>query len=215
MLKILVADDHPLMRRALTLTISETVERAEVTEVGDGDAVLAACRSAPWDLVILDVVMPGRSGIEVLEQLRALRPEIPVLMVSALPESAYAVRALRLGAAGFVSKASAVADLGVAVRRILSGGRYVSPSLGEALAHAVVDGVDNDAHGGVSAREFDVLVRLARGEQVGGIARALHLSAKTVSTYRSRIYLKLHLASNADATLYALRHGLIEPVPTA
>lgn len=209
MLRILVADDHPLMRRGIANTLRDELAPVEVTEVADGAAALAAWRSAEWSLALVDVSMPGRQGLEVLEQLKAVHPSTPVLIVSALPEQQFGPRALRAGAAGFVAKQEAVEQLAAAVRRVLRGGRYVSPELAEALADTLTRD-DGPEHEALSAREFDVFLRLARGQAVGEIARGLHLSVKTVSTYRSRIFAKMGIGTNADATLYAVRHALIE-----
>ena len=210
MLRILVADDHPLMRKGIADTLRDEFAPVEVIEVGDGAAALSAWQGGQWNLALIDISMPGRTGLEVLEQLRVLRPTVPVLIVSALPEGHFGPRALRMGAAGFVAKESAVEHLANAVRRVLQGGRYVSPGLAETLADALTSGNEGPEHGELSSREFEVFLRLARGQAVGDIARGLHLSVKTVSTYRSRIFTKMGIGTNAEATLYAIRHALIE-----
>lgn len=210
MLRILVADDHPLMRRGLAQALRDEFAGAQVVEVADGAAALAAVRQGVWNLVLLDISMPVRTGLEVLEQMRSQRPDVPVLMVSALAEDTFAQRCLRLGAAGFVSKDSAVEQLATAARCALAGGHYVSPGLAQTLAGAVASGRDLGNHTTLSAREFDVMLRLARGEAVGDIGRSTHLSVKTVSTYRTRIFAKMGWQSNADATRYAVANGLID-----
>lgn len=210
MLRFLLVDDHPLVRRGLTQALGDEFPGASVVEVADGAAALAAWQEGDWHLALLDISMPGRGGLEVLQQMRAARPATPILMVSALAESAYAQRCLRLGAAGFVAKETAVEDLVAAVRTALAGRRYVSPRFAEALANDVADGRSTGDHGSLSPREFDVAMRLARGQPVGTIARATHLSVKTVSTYRARVFQKMGWRTNADATRYAVREGLID-----
>ena len=209
-MRVLVADDHPLMRRALAGLLRDEFQPVDVTEVGNGAAAAEAWREGEWSLALLDISMPVRSGLEVLEVFHAMRPTVPVLVVSALAEAQYAQRALHLGAAGFVGKESAVEDLATAIRRVLRGGRYVSPSLGEILASAVLDELLGPPHTSLSPREFAIFLRLAAGAPVGEISRGLHLSVKTVSTYRARLFGKMGLKSNAEATRYALRHSLIE-----
>ena len=163
-----------------------------------------------WDLVIVDISMPGRSGLDLIRDIRGAKPDLPVLVVSAHSEKDYAVRALKLGAAGYVSKQSATDVLVSAVRRVLSGGRYVSPALAELLAGSLSGGLQEDSHESLSNRELQVLKMIASGKSLKEIGAELALSEKTVATYRSRISDKMGLPTNVDLTRYAMRHGLVD-----
>jgi DNA-binding NarL/FixJ family response regulator len=210
MTRILIADDHELVRRGLRQTLTETFRELAVGEAADGGQALLAIEKEPWDLVLLDVNMPGRSGIEVLQDLKRLQPQLPVVVVSAYPEKDYAVRAFKLGAAGYVSKQGASSELIAAVRKALAGGRYITPSLGEALAATVAGEAPAAPHETLSDRELQVLRQVALGKPLKEIASELSLSEKTVGTYRMRIGRKLGLATNVEIARYAARHKLVD-----
>ena len=210
MTRILIADDHELVRRGLRQTLTETFRELAVGEAADGGQALLAIEKEPWDLVLLDVNMPGRSGIEVLQDLKRLQPQLPVVVVSAYPEKDYAVRAFKLGAAGYVSKQGASSELIAAVRKALAGGRYITPSLGEALAATVAGEAPAAPHETLSDRELQVLRQVALGKPLKEIASELSLSEKTVGTYRMRIARKLGLDTNVEIARYAARHKLVD-----
>ena len=210
LVRILVVDDHPVFRKGAADLLNEAFKNLHIDETGDGrEAIRMACEH-DWELVILDVTLPGRNGLDVLKDIRHQRPRIPVLMVSMHPEDQYALRALRAGASGYMTKDTAPEALVMAVDRILDGGRYVSSSLADRLAQAVGTGVEGPLHESLSDREHQVLVMLGGGHRVSDIATALSLSVKTVSTYRARVLEKLDLSSTAELIAYALRQGLVE-----
>lgn len=209
MTKILVADDHAILRRGLIQILSEQSDLTVVGEARDAAELFALARAQPWDLVILDVAMPGRSGLEILKELKAEYPTRPVLMLSAHSEDQYAVRTLKAGAAGYLSKDSIPDELLKAVRKAAAGGKYVSPMLAEKLAQNLWQETSGAPHETLSDREYQVLCRLASGKTVSAIADEMALSVKTVSTYRARLLEKMQLQNNAELTLYAMQHGLL------
>lgn len=210
MLYVLVADDHAVVRLGLRSIIDDTPDLRVAAEVSTGAEVLTLTRERRFDVVLLDLTMPGTSGLEVLAHLRAEHPRLPVLVLSMHAEDQYAVRVLRAGAAGYLNKESAPERLVEAIRRVAAGGRYVSPETAERLLDAVTIGSQGPEHEALSDREFQVMRLLAGGLAVGEIADRLSLSVKTVSTYRTRVLEKLHMRTNADLTRYALANGLIE-----
>ena len=210
MLYVLVADDHAVVRLGLRSIIDDTPDLRVAAEVSTGAEVLTLTRERRFDVVLLDLTMPGTSGLEVLAHLRAEHPRLPVLVLSMHAEDQYAVRVLRAGAAGYLNKESAPERLVEAIRRVAAGGRYVSPETAERLLDAVTIGSQGPEHEALSDREFQVMRLLAGGLAVGEIAERLSLSVKTVSTYRTRVLEKLHMRTNADLTRYALANGLIE-----
>jgi DNA-binding NarL/FixJ family response regulator len=210
MTRILIADDHELVRRGLRQILAETFSELAVGEAVDGSQTLLAIEKQSWDLVLLDINMPGRSGIEVLQDLKRLQPRLPVIVVSAYPEKDYAVRAFKLGAAGYISKQSASSELIAAVHKALAGGRYITPSLGEALAATVAGEAPAAPHETLSDRELQVLRQVALGKALKEIASELSLSEKTVGTYRMRIARKLGLDTNVEIARYAARHKLVD-----
>ena len=210
-MRILVCDDHAIVRRGL----GEILEQEEGTPVTIGEAASAAealelARKQAWDAIVLDITMPGRSGLELLKQLKEERPNLPVLALSVHPAEQYAVRMLRAGASGYLTKDSAPDELLTALRRIVRGGRYISPSVGEMLAAELGRPADELPHQGLSDREFEILRLLASGKRPSEIAEGLHLSVKTVSTYRARVLQKLHLRTTAEIMRYAVKHGLVD-----
>ena len=210
MLRILIADDHPIVRRGLKQIIEEAPDLVVAGEAGDGVEALARARSDAFDVVLLDITMPVKSGIDALTQLKRERPRLPVLMLSMHPEEQYAVRALRAGASGYLAKDSAPEELVAAIRKVSQGGRYVSASLAEHLASLVLREDEQPAHDTLSDREYQVMCLLASGETVSEIARELALSVKTVSTYRARVLDKLQLRNNAELMRYAADNRLLE-----
>ncbi len=208
-MKILIADDHAIFREGLRLILAESGHPFEIGEASSGDELLAKVQRERWDIVILDISFPGSSGLELLRQVRVLQPSIPVLILSMHGEEQYAVRALRSGASGYLTKESASAELLKAIERIARGGRYVTPAVADALAAEIAGESSTQPHRLLSDREFEVLLLLARGKKPTEIAADLNLSVKTVSTYRSRILEKLRISNNAQIVHYAIEHRLI------
>lgn len=210
-IRVLIVDDHPVIRRGLREILSEE-EGMEVGGEGSNAAeALRMVQSGPWDVVLLDITMPGRNGLEALRDIKAVRPELPVLMLSIHPEDQYAIRALKAGASGYLTKESAPEELVGAIRKVIRGGRYITVSLAERLADEVGGASDKSRkpHELLSDREFQVLVEIGRGKSITAIAEELSLSVKTVSTYRTRILEKLGGSGTADLVRYALEHQLI------
>jgi DNA-binding NarL/FixJ family response regulator len=210
MIRILIADDHAVVRQGLKQILLEAFEPATFGEAGHAQEVLDQVRAQEWDVVILDITMPGRSGLEVLKELKQARPKLPVLVLSMHPEDQYAVRTLKAGAAGYMTKDSAPDELVGAVKKILRGGKYVSPSLAEKLAFSLDADTQRPPHESLSDREFQVMCMIASGKTVGEIADELCLSVKTISTYRTRILEKMNLKNNAELTHYAIQNRLVE-----
>ncbi|MCP5524147.1 MAG: response regulator transcription factor [Verrucomicrobiales bacterium] len=207
--RILIADDHQIVRRGLQELLSCAFPNAPWGGLGFPEAVdLLASQS--WDLVLLDVNMPGRSGLEVLEDARRLCPQTPVLVLSAYPEEEFAMRAFKLGAAGYLNKQSACDELVVAVRKVLAGGRYVTASMAERLAASLGGGLEQAPHESLSSRELQVLRLVATGKTLKEVAAELALSEKTVGTYRARIAEKTGLSSSVQLARYAMRHKLVD-----
>ena len=210
MIHILIADDHAILRRGLKEILMGELEGAVFHEAASAQDVLGHIQIHACDLVILDITMPGRSGLDLLRDLQQLRPALPVLMLSMHPEDQYAKRVLRAGAAGYMNKETAPKELVKAVRKVLGGGRYVSVEFAEKLA---ADLSANDArlpHERLSDREFEVVRMIASGKTASQIAEELHLSVTTVSTYRARILEKMGMANNAELMRYAMHNRLIE-----
>ena len=210
MTRILIADDHELLRRGLKGILAEAFPKLATGEVTDARQTLVAVEKERWDIVLLDINMPGRSGLEVLQDLKRLHPQMPVVILSAFPEKDYAIRAFKLGASGFVSKQSASSELLAAIRKALAGGRYVTPVLAEALAATLAGETPSAPHEQLSNRELQVLRMVAVGKTLKEIAGELALSEKTIGTYRTRISRKLGLGTNVELARYALQHKLSE-----
>lgn len=209
MIKVLIADDHAVVREGLKQIVAENLDMAIAGEAGNGHEVLELARTRDCDLVLLDLAMPGKDGLDTLKELKLLRPQLPVLVLSVYPEEQYAVRLLRAGAAGYLTKESAPEELVAAIRKVAKGGRYVSASLGEQLALLLDSGTDRPPHETLSDRELRVMVMLASGKTATEVADALCLSVKTISTYRSRALTKMNMRNNAEFSFYAMKHGLI------
>jgi DNA-binding NarL/FixJ family response regulator len=209
MIRILIVDDHAILLRGLKEILEREFRDVSIGGAGTAEQALTQLDAENWDLVILDITMPGRSGVDVLRNLKALRPKLPVLVLSMHPEDQYGKRVLKAGASGYMNKESAPEELIKAVRKLLSGGRYVSPTLAETLAVDLGRDDDTPAHERLSDREFEVLRKMASGKTVGQIAQELHLSVPTVSTYRARILEKMGMSTNAELIRYALSHHLV------
>jgi len=209
MTKILVADDHAIFRRGLKETLRGEFPKASFGEARTADEALECIRQKDWDMVVLDISMPGKTGLEILREARVLRPAMPILILSMYPEEQFARRALKAGASGYLTKESVPEELTEAVRRVLQGGRYVSVGLAERLASDLGRRSDAPLHERLSDREFQVLRMIASGMTVKDIAEKLEVSVKTVSTYRARVLLKTGLRSTADLVRYAVQSGLV------
>ena len=210
MTRILIADDHELVRRGLRQTLAEAFPKLVIGEATDSRETIQAVANQTWDLALLDINMPGRSGLDVLQEIKQSHPQLPIVVLSAYPEKDYAVRSLKLGASGYVSKQSASAELVIAVKKALAGGRYVTASLAESLAATLAGETPSTPHEMLSTRELQVLRQVAQGKALKEIAFEMSLSEKTVGTYRSRISKKLGLATNVELARYALRYGLVD-----
>jgi two-component system, NarL family, invasion response regulator UvrY len=210
MIKILIADDHPIVRKGLKEILSEHPDMKVLGEAQNSHEVLNLIRKQDWDVVVLDITMPGRDGLDVLKDLKKARPRLPVLVLSIHPEEQYGVRALKAGASGYLTKESAPDRLVSAIRKILERGKYVSPGLAEKLAFDLDKNAQNLPHERLSDREYQVLAMIASGKTVGQIGQELSLSAKTISTYRSRLLAKMGMKSSAELTHYAIRNKLID-----
>ena len=210
MIRILIADDHPILRKGLKGLLVREIEGAICGEAGNVQQVISEVQSQDWDLVILDMMMPGRSGLDALPDLKRLRPRLPVLMLSMHPEDQYGKRVLRAGASGYMNNESAPEELIKAIRKVLAGGRYVSPAMAEVLALDLGGGSDQPLHEKLSDRELEVLRLIGSGKAVSQIAEMLHISVTTVSTYRARILEKLGMSTTAELMNYALRNHLVD-----
>src|ERR1041385_6124361 len=207
-MRVLIADDHAVVRRGLKQILLDEYGALEVGEASDAHATLRLAREEPWDIVVLDISMPGRSGLEVLKELKQTRPRLPVLILTTHPEEQYAVRVLKAGAAGYMTKESAPEHLVEAVRKVTAGGRYITPTLADLLVTQIA-GAEKPPHESLSDREFQVLRLIASGKSVGQIAEELSLSSNTVSTYRARVLEKMGMRTNAELTHYAISNGLV------
>lgn len=209
MIKILIADDHAIVRKGLKQIVSETPDIIVIDEASTGYEVVDKVRGNDYDAVILDISMPGGDGLDILKQIKKVKSKIPILVLSVHPEDQYAVRALRAGAAGYLTKESAPDELITAIRRVSGGRKYVSSQLAEKLAlHIEVDS-EKKPHEILSDREYQVLCMIASGKSVKDVAAELCLSVKTISTYRTRILEKMRMKNNAALTHYAIKHGLV------
>ncbi len=206
--RILITDDHAIVRHGIRQILNDEVGGAGFGEAGSGAELARKLASEPWDLLILDISLPDKNGLDLLKEVRVTYPRLPVLMVSVHPEEAYAVRALKAGAAGYLTKDAAPAELVIAVRKILGGGRYVTSSLAERLA-AMLDHDDRPIAERLSDREYQVLCRIGAGRTISEIGEELRLSVKTVSTYRARLLEKLALSTTAELTRFAIENRLV------
>ena len=209
MMRILIVDDHAIVRRGLRELLSDEFHRVAFGEASDAQQALEQLRKKEWDVALLDIALPGKSGLDLLKELKTEWPKLPVLILSAHPEDQFAVRALKAGAGGYMTKESAPEELAKAIRKVLAGGRYVSPALAEKLALGVRKDLTRTPHETLSDREYDVMSRIGSGKTVTEIAGELSLSAKTISTYRARILEKLGVRNSTGIVQYAMRNGLV------
>jgi len=209
MLKILIADDHAIVRKGLKQILIEEYPSVVVGEVADTEGLMTEIVNHSWNIVICDMNMPGRSGLDALNQLKQVAPQLPVLIMSIYPEDQYALRAIKAGAAGYLAKETIHDDIIKAIQTVQLGKKFITPAVAEKLADAFNNNMDKQPHDLLSDREFDVFKLLASGKSVSEIAGQLSLSTTTVSTYRSRILEKMGIRSNADLTPYALERKLI------
>lgn len=210
MIRILIADDHTLVREGLKQILASAGDVVVAAEAVDGDQALARVRSEEFDLALLDLSMPGLSGIELIKRLKLEKPRLRILVLSMHGEQQYAVRAYKAGASGYLTKDSASAQLVAAIRKIAAGGVYISPAAAEQLALGAMPGGSALPHNALSNREFEVLRLIVAGGSLTDIAQSLHLSVKTVSTHKTRILQKMNLSSTADLVRYALEHQLLD-----
>jgi DNA-binding NarL/FixJ family response regulator len=210
MIRVLIADDHAILRRGLSDIISETKDMQVCGEAENGAQAVRVAREQPVDVVLLDITMPDRNGLDTLKQLKKEKPKLAVLMLSMHPEEIYALRAIKAGASGYLNKASAPALLITAIRQVASGRRYISPAVAEALAGTIADGSDGAPHATLSDREYETMRLIASGKTLTQIAADMSLSVKTVSVYRARLLQKMNLKNNSELTHYALKNQLVD-----
>lgn len=207
---VLIADDHAVVRRGLKEILADSLVDARFSEAANGDEVLSHLANSSVGVLVLDINMPGRSGLDVLRDVKRAYPRLPVIVLSVQPEDQYAMRCLRAGASAYINKDSAPEELAQAARKVLDGGRYVSPELAEKLIAKLDEPIDRPLHELLSDREHEVMRMIAAGVGLTEIADRLHVSSKTVSSYRARIMDKMQMKSNAELTRYALAHNLID-----
>jgi two-component system, NarL family, invasion response regulator UvrY len=210
-MRVLIADDHAVVRRGLEQILVDSLQEIVVGEASNAEDAIKLVRRQEWDVVVLDISMPGRSGLDALKEIKKIKPNLPVLILSIHPEDQFATRVLKAGASGYMTKETAPEELVNAINKVVSGGRYVSASLAEKLAADLERDLGGaPPHKRLSDREYEVLLLIASGHTISEIAESLSLSVKTISTYRARILEKTELKSNADLVRYAITHGLVE-----
>ena len=210
MIRVAIVDDHAIVRAGLRQFLTEQVDLRVVAECANGREALDVVREQSADVVLLDISMPGQNGVDTLLAIKARAPELPVLILSSFPEEHYATTLLRQGASGYLNKECDPQDIVKAIRTVALGRRYITPGVAERLAAGLASGSEKALHEQLSEREFQVFLRLAQGETIGQLAISMSLSAKTVSTYRTRVMDKMGLSSNSDLTYYAIKNGLIQ-----
>ncbi|MCK5135701.1 MAG: response regulator transcription factor [Bacteroidales bacterium] len=210
MIRILIADDHPIVRKGIRQILSDLSGETHIVDVKNANNLIKALKTSDFDVIILDISMPGRSGLELLQDLHCDYPDIPVLILSIHPEEQYALRALKSGASGYLTKDSAPNELTRAVQKVLSGGKYITSSLAEKMADNLQTDPNMALHHSLSNREYEVLCKIAEGRTTKLIAEELFISEKTISTYRSRILEKMNMNSNTELIRYAFKEGLID-----
>ena len=209
MIRILIADDHAIVRKGINQILSEGFPDAEIDEVANAEAMISKIMESEWDVIISDLSMPGRSGLEAIPQIKQINPKLPVLIMSIHSEDHYAIRVLKAGGSGYLSKDLAPDELVTAVKRVLTGKKYITANVAEKLASMVDKDDDKPLHQMLSDREFTVLQLLGSGKSLSEIAESMILSINTVSTYRSRILVKMNLKNNTDITLYCIENKLM------
>jgi DNA-binding NarL/FixJ family response regulator len=210
MLRILVADDHEVVRKGLVKVLAETLQPIKIDEAENGQEAMTKVWKSEYDLVVLDIKMPGKSGLDVLKEIKQHKPKLPVVILSMLPEEQFAIRAIRAGASGYLTKECAGDELVLAIRKALKGERYISGSLAQILAGELDTDQGKPLHEVLSDREYQVMVMIASGKPVGAIAKELCLSVKTISSYRTNILLKTRMKNNAEITHYAIQNKLVD-----
>jgi len=210
MLSILVADDHEIVRKGLVKVLAETLQPIKIDEARTGLEAVSKAWKSEYDLVVLDIKMPGKSGLDVLKEIKQHKPKLPVLILSMHPEEQFAVRALRAGASGYLTKECAGDELVLAIRKALKGERYISDSIAQILAGDMDRDTERPLHEILSDREYQVMLMIASGKPVGAIAKELCLSAKTISSYRTNILLKTGMKNNAEITHFAIQNNLVD-----
>jgi len=210
MLRLLVADDHEVVRKGLVKVLAEILQPIKVDEAKDGQEAMSKVLKSDYDLVVLDIKMPGKSGLDVLKEIKQHRPKMPILILSMHPEEQFAIRAMRAGASGYLTKECAGDELVLAIRKALKGGKYISDSLAQILAGELDIDSEKPLHEILSDREYQVMLMIASGKPVGAIAKELCLSVKTISSYRTNILLKTRMKNNAEITHYAIQNKLVD-----
>jgi len=209
MLRILVADDHEVVRKGLMKVLAETLQPVKVDEARNGQEALKKVWKSEYDLVVLDIKMPGKNGLDALKEIKQHRPKLPVVILSMHPEEQFAIRAMRAGASGYLTKECAGDELVLSIRKALKGEKYISGSLAQILASELDSDSEKLPHENLSDREFQVMLMIASGKPVGAIAKELNLSVKTISSYRTNILLKTRMKNNAEITHYAIQNKLV------
>ena len=210
MINILIADDHTIVREGLKRILQQTEDIKRIDEASDGEEVIQKVGRTDYDLVLLDISLPGRSGLDILKQLKCMKPALPVLVLSMHPEEQYAIRSIRAGASGYLTKESASQELIEAIRKVAQGKRYITSSLAERMAFQIELDTKKSLHEALSDREYQVFCMIASGKTVKEIAGVLSLSVKTISTHRSRLLKKMNMKNNAQLTHYAIKYSLVD-----
>jgi len=210
LLRILIADDHAIVRKGLGKVLAEALQPLQVDEAEGGQEAVSKVLKKEYDLVVLDIKMPGKGGLDALKEIKQHRPKLPVLILSMHPEEQFAIRALRAGASGYLTKECAGDDLVLAIRKALKGERYISPSLVQIMAGGLNADSEKPPHETLSDREYQVMIMIGSGKTVGAIAKELCLSAKTISSYRTNLLLKMGMKNNAEITHYAIQNKLVD-----
>ncbi|OHD67661.1 MAG: DNA-binding response regulator [Spirochaetes bacterium RBG_16_49_21] len=208
-LRVIIADDHRMVRAGIKQIVEDCPGMAPADEAGDGQELLAKVRKNRYDVILLDVSMPGRDGLEILKQLKAEKCAVPVLMLSVYPEEHYAIRALKAGAAGYLTKATAPEELIEAIKKVTSGGKYIPPSIAEYLVASIKQDTETPRHALLSDRELAILCKIASGKTAAEIAGEMFLNIKTISAYRRRILNKMNMKNDSDLTRYAIKNNLL------
>jgi len=210
MISVLIADDHAILREGLKQILASTPDIVVADEADNGKEIIRKIGERDYDVILLDIAMPGRNGIDICKQLKSIKPHLNVLILSMYPEEQFALRALRAGAAGYLTKKSVSAELITAIRKVSKGERYISSSLAEAMASKITDPTSYPRHESLSDREFEIMCMIAKGRTLTEIARELTLSINTVSTHRARILKKMNLKTNAELTYYSFQNRLVD-----